>query len=141
MRAEMQAEKSKDVTARTDAINSLFAFELYKNVCRSLFEKDKLMFAFSMACTLAQSITFSLDQPRLSFLLGGCLPSDGGPSKPMEWLPDKQWQEIVHVSQQFDQFESLPGRRHERIALVGFVPCCAGGSEFECADRGHTDLD
>lgn len=35
---------------RIENINEYFTFSLYSNVCRSLFEKNKLMFAF-LLCT------------------------------------------------------------------------------------------
>lgn len=38
------------VEKRIDNINEFFTFSLYSNVCRSLFEKHKLMFAF-LLCT------------------------------------------------------------------------------------------
>ena len=39
---------------RIENINNYFTFSLYSNVCRSLFEKDKLMFAF-LLCTRIQA--------------------------------------------------------------------------------------
>lgn len=38
------------VEERIANINEFFTFSLYSNVCRSLFEKNKLMFAF-LLCT------------------------------------------------------------------------------------------
>lgn len=38
------------VEMRIENINEYFTFSLYSNVCRSLFEKHKLMFAF-LLCT------------------------------------------------------------------------------------------
>jgi hypothetical protein len=37
------------VEARGAALNEAFTFSLFDNVCRSLFERHKLMFAFMLA--------------------------------------------------------------------------------------------
>ena len=44
---------SDNVEQRTKNINDYFTFSLYSNVCRSLFEKHKLLFAF-LLCTRIQ---------------------------------------------------------------------------------------
>lgn len=45
-------EKVKDTKGRVRQLKSDFLKVLYSNVCRSLFEKHKLMFAFNMAIKL-----------------------------------------------------------------------------------------
>ena len=43
------AERAENLKKRIANINSYFTFSLYCNVCRSLFEKHKLMFAALIA--------------------------------------------------------------------------------------------
>ena len=63
-----QADKSKILEERLRNLNECFTYLLYKNVCRSLFEKDKLLFSFLLT-TKIMSGNRTLDPAELRFFL------------------------------------------------------------------------
>ena len=96
-RAIDDAHRSEDLAHRLAAIVDHFTYFLYVNVCRSLFEKDKLLFAFLLASRvrLAEG---SMDAGELRFLLTGGVAMDNPHAKPGEWLTDKAWGELCRLS-------------------------------------------
>jgi dynein heavy chain len=77
-------------------------------VCRSLFEKDKLLFAFLMTVHIKAHVQHSLDASSLHFLLTGGLSSAEPPPNPAAaWLSDKQWGELVRLAASMAVFEGL----------------------------------
>lgn len=70
---------------------------------RSLFEKDKLLFAFTLASKL-QIDSGKMSQEELRFLLtGGIAMSDPPMENPAEdWISSKMWGEICRVSELSD---------------------------------------
>jgi dynein heavy chain len=48
------SEKNEELAIRLLNIKNEFLYSLYSNVCISLFEKDKLLFSFSMAIKLIE---------------------------------------------------------------------------------------
>ncbi|XP_022099330.1 dynein heavy chain 3, axonemal-like isoform X3 [Acanthaster planci] len=97
---------SSDLHERISSLNDHFTYSIYQNVCRSLFEKDKLLFSFLLCIGLAKG-RGEIDDREWRFLLtGGVALENPFPNPAPDWLPDKSWAEIVRVSSlpAFDDF-------------------------------------
>ncbi|OQS06495.1 dynein heavy chain [Thraustotheca clavata] len=94
-----QSERSTDLQERLKLLDQHFTFSLYRNICRSLLEKDKLMFSFLLTISIMQGRNEIDASEWYFFLTGGMAVSDTPPSNPaQEWLADKQWNELVRLS-------------------------------------------
>ena len=84
---------------RLEHIRDHFTYSLYCNICRSLFEKDKLLFA----CLLNSRILGAegkVDPGEWLFLLTGGLGSGVEVKKPADadWITTKCWNEMTRLS-------------------------------------------
>lgn len=101
-----ESEPSDILETRLDNIYDFFTYSLYCNVCRSLFEKDKLLFAFLLCSRILES-KGQIAPDEWSFLLtGGLLENKSTPNPADEWLTDKAWKEICTLDQ-LDPFKGL----------------------------------
>ena len=67
---------------------------LYRNICRSLFEKDKLIFSGLLTFKLME-MAKELDPGELKFFLtGGVSLGEALPDCPCEWMSEKLWGEM-----------------------------------------------
>ena len=74
-------------------------FSLYENICRSLFEKDKIIFSFLLTCKLNE-MKGTLDQDEFRFFLTGGIQLGGEqPAAPADWLSERSWGEIIRMSE------------------------------------------
>ncbi|ETL39916.1 hypothetical protein L916_08791 [Phytophthora nicotianae] len=92
-----RAESSSVLATRLDNLNDAFTFILYQNVCRSLFEKDKLLFAFLLAIKILVG-NGTIDGTELRYFFTGNTQMDLQKPKPVgseTWLNDKTWANIV----------------------------------------------
>ncbi|KAE8911583.1 Dynein heavy chain 7, axonemal [Phytophthora fragariae] len=92
-----RAESSSVLATRLDNLNDAFTFILYQNVCRSLFEKDKLLFAFLLAIKILVG-NGTIDGGELRYFFTGNTQMDVQKPKPAGsegWLNDKTWGNIV----------------------------------------------
>uniref|UniRef100_A0A3B3ZSI2 Dynein axonemal heavy chain 3 n=1 Tax=Periophthalmus magnuspinnatus TaxID=409849 RepID=A0A3B3ZSI2_9GOBI len=93
-----QSLKSDNMEARIRNIMDHFTLSIYNNVCRSLFEKDKLLFSLLLTVGILQG-KGKVDQEVWHFLLTGGIALDNPhPNPALEWLSDKSWSEIVRAS-------------------------------------------
>uniref|UniRef100_A0A8C7H2S6 Dynein axonemal heavy chain 1 n=1 Tax=Oncorhynchus kisutch TaxID=8019 RepID=A0A8C7H2S6_ONCKI len=83
--------------SRIISINEFFTFSLYSNVCRSLFEKHKLMFAFLLVSVLILCLC-STCQSEWRYLLAGGMPQQQLSNPAVRWLSERAWQDILGLS-------------------------------------------
>jgi dynein heavy chain len=106
-RAIDEAEKPQtglpEVEAREKRLGFLIAqntLSVYRNVCRSLYEKDKLLFSFLMAASIMRGAGELDDAQWLFFLTGGSgLIPDTAPKNPTAWLAERGWHELIRLSE------------------------------------------
>jgi dynein heavy chain, axonemal len=89
-------------------LKNYFLYSLYQNICRSLFEKDKLVFSMHM-CYKLQEFRKELSGDLFRFLLTGGISLGGKlPDMPKQltWMSEKSWGEIIRASslEGFDGF-------------------------------------
>eukprot|EP01047_Picozoa_sp_COSAG01_P001177 COSAG01_NODE_25_length_37050_cov_211.559119_13_plen_3716_part_00 len=101
------SDKSGGVPQRLQNLKDHFTFALYCNVCRSLFEKDKLLFSFTLCIAILNgSGKVNLDE--YTFLLtGGVSLAENTQRNPVAgWLADSNWDEICRLGD-LEAFDGL----------------------------------
>ena len=91
------SEKSDNLENRLELLKDYFTYSLYCNICRSLLEKDKLLFAFLLTVKILMGRK-QMDEEEWYFFLTGGVAMENTLKNPTDWLADKQWGEICRLS-------------------------------------------
>jgi len=92
------SEKGRDVEKRLYNLDAHFTYSLYRNVCRSLLEKDKLLFSFLLTVRIMGG-KGNIDGNEWFYLLTGGMGMDNlDPNPAPEWLSAKNWDAVCKLS-------------------------------------------
>lgn len=116
LRSIDMSEKDKDVAIRLDHLREHFTFFLFVNVCRSLFDVHKLLFAFHLSTRLSLSRN-EITQAQLTFLLTGGIAMENPHDNPAkEVLSEKAWGEICRLNDLGGAFNGLRESMSDNVA-------------------------
>jgi len=109
-----EAEAAETVEERGVILNHYFTYSLYVNICRSLFERHKLMFSLLLTIKVMQH-EGQIDSAEWRFLLAGPTSTElTSPNPAPTWLTDKCWIELLNLSK-LDAFRGFDEHVASRV--------------------------
>lgn len=88
-----ESEQSQEAEKRIPILNEFQTLTLYQNVCRSLFERHKLLFSL-LLCTKILFGDEKIDMNEWRFFLSGPSGSVDPMDNPTDWLDDLEWVQV-----------------------------------------------
>lgn len=92
-----ESNKSKILDKRLRYLSDHFTYNLYCNVCRSLFEKDKLLFSLILCANITMAKNELSKEEFMFFLTGGVGLENKLANPDPSWLSDKSWDELCRM--------------------------------------------
>ncbi|CAH2055606.1 unnamed protein product, partial [Iphiclides podalirius] len=90
IRSMAETEQNEDILERVEIIIEHFTFLLYQNVCRSLFERHKLLFAF-LLCARIHLDKGIIRLAEFNFLLNGAKIEEELENPEPKWITERMW--------------------------------------------------
>ncbi|GBG24991.1 Dynein heavy chain 6, axonemal [Hondaea fermentalgiana] len=134
------AEQESDVDRRILQLLDVITAKVYANICRGLFERDKLVFSFKMAVEIWRNDGRIPEVEWRQFLVG-CLEPESGSAAgtqesaadPPEYLPDKRaWVELCACDAQMPAFTGLLASMQHENDGAAWADWCEAESPHEC---------
>jgi dynein heavy chain len=97
-----------EIDQRLKNLNDYFTYSLYENVCRSLFEKHKLIFSFVLNINIMMGYN-QLDLLEWRFLLTGPTGEIKLAKNPTSWIAENSWPEIYRYLFGLDKLPAFKG--------------------------------
>ncbi|KPJ06858.1 Dynein heavy chain 2, axonemal [Papilio machaon] len=93
-----RSQKSSELEDRINYLNEFHTYAVYKNTCRALFERHKLLLSFHMASRILFQAG-KLNMNEYLYLLKGGIVLDRSeqPDNPTNWIPDECWDNITEL--------------------------------------------
>uniref|UniRef100_H0V0D2 Dynein axonemal heavy chain 1 n=1 Tax=Cavia porcellus TaxID=10141 RepID=H0V0D2_CAVPO len=113
------SERADNLKKRITNINRYLTYSLYSNVCRSLFEKHKLMFAF-LLCVRIMMNEGKINQGEWRYLLSGGSIQTMTENPAPDWLSERAWRDILALSNlpTFSSFSSDFVKHHKVFRAI-----------------------
>ncbi|CAD2219007.1 dynein heavy chain [Angomonas deanei] len=111
-----KAEAAEDLEQRVHNLMDYFTYSFYCNVCRSLFEKHKLMFSFYLCCSIIQ-LKGEIDDNEYRYVLTGptaSLPTTE-PNPDSTWLSEASWNEVQFTAANLPAFDGFAAHVRDNI--------------------------
>jgi dynein heavy chain len=92
------APPSNELAQRLVNLNDFFTYQVYANICRSLFERHKLLFSFLLTIKILQGAS-QVDPLEWRFLISGMAPNKKDlPNPDSTWIESNVWSEVCAMS-------------------------------------------
>ncbi|XP_037871312.1 dynein axonemal heavy chain 1 isoform X2 [Bombyx mori] len=97
LKSMAETEPSEDILERVETIIEHFTFSLYLNVCRSLFERHKLLFAFLLTARILLDAGV-IRTHEYNFLINGASSQEDIENPDPKWISPRMWSEFQQLA-------------------------------------------